>query len=162
MAEEPAKKFPVKVWFLAILFIAVLPLLPIFISGKWGWWQVWLYAGISVVSFVLSRAAANKKNPGLLAERAKYTDQEDAQPWDKLLSPLAGFGGVFILIAAGLDARFNWTTGLASALQVCGWLLLLAGHFLGDYALVENAFFSGVVRLQTERGHHVIDSGPYA
>lgn len=29
-------------------------------------------------------------------------------------------------------------------------------------AMLENRFFSAVVRIQRERGHHVIDSGPYA
>lgn len=29
-------------------------------------------------------------------------------------------------------------------------------------AMIENRFFSAVVRIQRERGHHVIDSGPYA
>jgi len=29
-------------------------------------------------------------------------------------------------------------------------------------AMHENRFFSSVVRVQTERGHHVIDSGPYS
>ena len=29
-------------------------------------------------------------------------------------------------------------------------------------AMLENRFFSPVVRIQRERGHHVIDSGPYA
>ena len=30
------------------------------------------------------------------------------------------------------------------------------------YAMSRNRFFSSVVRIQTDRGHHVIDSGPYA
>lgn len=147
---------------LAIIFIAVLPLLPIFIAGDWGWWEVWLYAGISVVSFIVSRIIAGKKNPGLLAERGKYTDHEDTQPWDKILSPLVGFGGVLILIVAGLDAVLGWSAMLSFPLRMIGLVILLAGHVLGGYALVENAFFSGVVRLQKERGHHVIETGPYA
>lgn len=155
-------KFPMKSLILAIIFIAVLPLLPIFIAGDWGWWEVWLYAGISVVSFIVSRIIAGKKNPGLLAERGKYTDHEDTQPWDKILSPLVGFGGVLILIVAGLDAVLGWSAMLSFPLRMIGLVILLAGHVLGGYALVENAFFSGVVRLQKERGHHVIETGPYA
>jgi protein-S-isoprenylcysteine O-methyltransferase Ste14 len=32
---------------------------------------------------------------------------------------------------------------------------------LGSYALIENRFFSGMVRLQEDRGQHVISTGPY-
>jgi protein-S-isoprenylcysteine O-methyltransferase Ste14 len=31
----------------------------------------------------------------------------------------------------------------------------------GAWALIENRYFSGVVRLQTDRGHQVVSSGPY-
>jgi protein-S-isoprenylcysteine O-methyltransferase Ste14 len=32
---------------------------------------------------------------------------------------------------------------------------------LGSWAIIENRFFSGVVRIQTDRGHKVVDTGPY-
>jgi len=37
----------------------------------------------------------------------------------------------------------------------------VAGYALGSYALIENAYFSGVVRIQADRGQHVVSSGPY-
>ncbi len=42
-----------------------------------------------------------------------------------------------------------------------GLALLLAGYALASYALIENAYFSGMVRIQTDRGHQVVSSGPY-
>ena len=48
-----------------------------------------------------------------------------------------------------------------------GWIpftalvVLALATILGDWAFIENQFFSGTVRIQTERGHHVIDTGPY-
>lgn len=159
---EKKRSFPVKALILAIVFIAILPILPIIISGKWNWWEVWVYTVLSILGFILSRYFAGKKNPGLLAERAKYTEHEDAEKWDKTLSPLMGFGGVLILIVVGLDSRFGWTMPLSLFLRLVGLGLLFAGHALGSYALYENTFFSGMVRLQTDRGHHVIDTGPYA
>jgi protein-S-isoprenylcysteine O-methyltransferase Ste14 len=160
--SEKKRSFPVKALILAIVFIAVLPLLPIFISGKWNWWEVWGYAVLSIVSFILSRYIAGKKNPGLLAERAKYTEHDDAEKWDKILSPLMGSGGVLILVVVGLDALYDWTMPLSLFLRLVGIGLLFTGHILGAYALYENTFFSGMVRLQTDRGHYVIDTGPYA
>jgi protein-S-isoprenylcysteine O-methyltransferase Ste14 len=37
-----------------------------------------------------------------------------------------------------------------------------AGFGLALWAMVVNRFFSSVVRIQTDRGQHVIDTGPYA
>jgi protein-S-isoprenylcysteine O-methyltransferase Ste14 len=38
---------------------------------------------------------------------------------------------------------------------------MLAAYIFSAYALIENRFFSGVVRIQKDRGHRVISSGPY-
>lgn len=46
-------------------------------------------------------------------------------------------------------------------MKIAGLALLLAGYALASYALIENRFFSGMVRIQTDRGHQVVSSGPY-
>ena len=38
---------------------------------------------------------------------------------------------------------------------------ILLGYAFSSWALIENRFFAGTVRIQTERGHHVISGGPY-
>jgi protein-S-isoprenylcysteine O-methyltransferase Ste14 len=45
--------------------------------------------------------------------------------------------------------------------EVCGGILLLGGSFLMFRALADNPFASQLVRIQTERGQHVIDTGVY-
>jgi len=40
-------------------------------------------------------------------------------------------------------------------------IVMLLGYLLGSWALIENRFFSGVVRIQTDRGHRVVSTGPY-
>lgn len=39
--------------------------------------------------------------------------------------------------------------------------VLVGGYALGTYAMMENRFFSGVVRIQTDRGHYVVSTGSY-
>ena len=46
-------------------------------------------------------------------------------------------------------------------MKTAALVVLLAGYVLGSYALITNRFFSGVVRIQTDRGQHVVSSGPY-
>jgi len=97
-----------------------------------------------------------------LAERAKFADHEDTKPWDKVLAPLVGMGGALIPLVAGLDMRFGWSAlDFGVTTKVIALVLILAGFAFGSWALMENRFFSGVVRIQKEREHHVISTGPY-
>jgi len=65
------------------------------------------------------------------------------------------------LIVAGLDAgRFGWTGPLHPAVQVVGLAVLASGLALSIWAISVNRFFSPVVRIQTERGHHLVTDGP--
>lgn len=160
---EPEKKTSiVRIAIMLLLVLVIFPLLPMIISRRWNWWQAWVMAAIFMLGFIVSRAIAARKTPDILKERANYTTQGNTQAWDKWLSPVVAFGSVFILLVAGLDELFDWSPDLSLGLELFGLGLIVIGYVLGSYALVENAFFSGTVRLQPERGQTVINSGPYA
>jgi protein-S-isoprenylcysteine O-methyltransferase Ste14 len=146
---------------LMLFFVVVIPCLPLLISWRWDWWEAWVYALVSLLGFALSRALAARRHPDLLAERARFMQHEDTKPWDKRLAPLLGLGGGLVLLVAGLDALFHWSPPFSLPVKIFSLVVILAGYVLGSYALIENRFFSGVVRIQTERGHHVVSSGPY-
>ncbi|MBK8026772.1 MAG: isoprenylcysteine carboxylmethyltransferase family protein [Chloroflexi bacterium] len=144
-----------------IVFVVLLPLLPILISGRWDWTEAWLYAIVAILSFVISRTLAARRNPDLIRERAHSMEREDMASWDKALAPLIGLSGLLVMVVAGFDARFGWSAPVHPALRAGGFLVFVLGQILGTYALLENRYFSGVVRIQTDRGHQVISSGPY-
>jgi protein-S-isoprenylcysteine O-methyltransferase Ste14 len=66
-----------------------------------------------------------------------------------------------LVIVAGLDHRFGWSPVFPLWLIVLGFLLISLGYAFAAWALIENRFFSSVVRIQADRGHVVCDSGPY-
>jgi protein-S-isoprenylcysteine O-methyltransferase Ste14 len=70
-------------------------------------------------------------------------------------------GGGIIPIVAGLDARFGPSAQFSIELKIFAILMMLVGYVIGTYALIANRFFSGMVRIQAERGHHVIYTGSY-
>jgi protein-S-isoprenylcysteine O-methyltransferase Ste14 len=69
--------------------------------------------------------------------------------------------GFPMVIVAGLDHRYNWSSEFPLWLIVIGFILISLGYAFAASALAENRFFSSVVRIQTERGHVLCDSGPY-
>ena len=160
MGNQP-KKITLRTILLMLFFIVVIPFLPLLISRDWDWWEAWVYAIIGILGFAISRVLAARRNPDILAERARFLQHEDAKPWDKLLSPLVGLGGGLIPLVAGLDALFDWSPPFSLPVKILALVIILAGYALGSYALIENRFFSGMVRIQTDRGHQVVTSGPY-
>jgi protein-S-isoprenylcysteine O-methyltransferase Ste14 len=155
------KTFTPRAVLLMLFFIVVIPFLPLLISQRWNWWEAWVYAILAILGFAISRALAARRHPDLLAERARFLQHEDAKAWDKLLSPLVGLGGGLIPLVAGLDALFEWSPTFGFETKIISLAILLVGYIISSYALIENRFFSGMVRIQTDRDHHVISSGPY-
>jgi protein-S-isoprenylcysteine O-methyltransferase Ste14 len=160
MGNQP-KKITLRSIILMLFFIVVIPFLPLLISRDWDWWEAWVYAMIGILGFVISRVLAARRNPDILAERARFLQHEDAKPWDKILSPLVGLGGGLIPLVAGLDALFDGSTSFSLPVKIIALVIILAGYALGSYALIQNRFFSGMVRIQTDRGHKVVSGGPY-
>jgi protein-S-isoprenylcysteine O-methyltransferase Ste14 len=144
-----------------LFFIVLIPFLPLLISWHWDWWEAWVYGILSVLSFVVSRVLMARRHPDLIAERSRFGQQEDAQSWDKQILPLMGVAGVLVLVVSGLDELLDWSPAFSMPVRILALVLILYGYALTSYALVENRFFSGMVRLQTDRSQHVISSGPY-
>lgn len=160
--SDQKKGVPPSTIILMLIFILLVPFLPILITWDWGWVEAWLYALLAIFSFIISRILAARRHPDLLAERAKFMQHEDIKPWDKILSRLLGLGGALMPLIAGLDLRAGWSDFQFG----WGWksvaiFVILLGYAIGTWALMENRFFSGVVRIQKDRGHHVVDGGPY-
>jgi protein-S-isoprenylcysteine O-methyltransferase Ste14 len=159
--SNPPRSISPRVIIQVLVFVVVVPFLPLLISGRWDWWEAWVYAIIGILGFAISRFLAARRNPDLLAERARMLHHADAKSWDRVLAPLVGIGGALIPLVAGLEARYNWSTTFSLPVILLSLVAILAGYILGSYALIENRFFSGMVRIQFDRGHQVVSSGPY-
>ena len=150
-----------RVIFQLLFFIVLVPFLPLLISRRWDWWEAWVFAMISILSFVISRLLAARHHPDLIAERARFLQHPDAKPWDKLLAPLLGLSSGLIPLTAGLQAAFGTPFAFSLPVEIFSLVIFLAGYALSSFALIENRFFSGMVRLQVDRGQVVVTSGPY-
>jgi len=160
MAEQNKTNI-LRVIVMTVVVVVVAPFLPMIISGQWDWWQAWGYALASILSFVLSRAIVARVHPDLIKERARFMEAKDTKPWDKILAPLLGIGSILVLLVAGLDRSYGWSSPFSLIVNILALTGIVIGYAFSSWALVANRFFSGTVRIQTERGHHVVSSGPY-
>lgn len=151
-----------KYWVGSIITYLLVPLVLLISGWDLGWWQGWLYSALIVVAGIGTRIWAEKRHPGLLAERFKSVKAQDVKSWDKVLAPLMAVSMTFpLVIVAGLDHHFGWSPVFPTWLNILGFILIVLGYTFAGWALAENRFFSTMVRIQTDRGHVVCDSGPY-
>jgi protein-S-isoprenylcysteine O-methyltransferase Ste14 len=144
-----------------LLFIVVVPFLPLLISCRWGWWEAWVYAIISIAGFAISRVLAARRHPDLIAERAHSMQQENVKPWDKTI--MAAYTAFLLLtpVVAGLDAgRFRWSA-VPLAAKLLAWLGLALAGALIFWAITTNTYLSHMARIQDDRGQVVVTAGPY-
>lgn len=149
-------------WISSAVVYLLIPLVLLLCGGDPGWWQAWGYSLLIVATGLGGRILAERRHPGLLVERQNLEKAKGAKAWDKVLAPLMALSVSFpLVIVAGLDHRFGWSPDVPLWLSVLGLLLISLGYAFATWALMENRFFSSVVRIQLERGHTVCDSGPY-
>jgi protein-S-isoprenylcysteine O-methyltransferase Ste14 len=129
-------------------------------AGTLSWPVGWLYLVLFFGFFLGINAWLYRHNPGLLEERSRLS-RADQKGWDKTLFPLL-LALVFAwLVFISVDAvRFHWSPEPVW-LQVVGAPVLLSSFYLFFLTFRENSYLSTVVRVQTERGHSVISTGPY-
>lgn len=151
--KDGLRLFLLPIVMLGILLIA---------AGELVWWEAWAYTVMSMVVLFSSRIVLVIKNPALAEERLNAGSKEDTKEWDKYLMPITALvGPVISWIIAGLDVRFGWSPDLSNWIQIIALGVIFAGSMLGTWAMIINQFFSSHVRIQTDRGHTVVQKGPY-
>ncbi len=123
-------------------------------AAAWGFLVVF-FGATSLITIDLAR-----RDPALLDERMKPLIQRVQPLWDRVLIAIVGVLFFGWLALMGLDARFGWSR-VPGALQGLGLVGVAAGMALAGRAFRANPFLASVVRVQAERGHAVVSSGPY-
>lgn len=132
-----------------------------FAAGTVNWLWGWLMLGIVIVFMAAHPLILIPINPALLVEREKGIRTQGVKDWDRWLAPLAAGLPIAGWIVAGIGLRMDWTPGFPLSCHIAGSLVNICGYALFLWAMVSNAFFAEGVRIQEERGHEVVSSGPY-
>ena len=162
VSKEVAQTVSPRQWIRLAVVYLLIPLILLVCGGDLGWWQAWVYSLLILAAGIGGRLWAEQRHPGLTAERQNTENIKNAKAWDKVLAPLMAVSiGYPMVIVAGLDHRHHWSLEFPLLLSIIGFILIAFGYAFAAWAVAENRFFSSVVRIQTERGHVVCDTGPY-
>jgi protein-S-isoprenylcysteine O-methyltransferase Ste14 len=137
----------------------VIGLLLFMAAGTLDWWQGWLLLFVFLAETLVVVPYIWLVNPDLLVARSRF---RFVKRWDKILVCFMIPSVVSIFVVAALDSgRFHWLP-VPWWDYALGYVLFLLATGLGTWVGAVNKFAEGPVRIQTERGHKVIDTGPYA
>ncbi len=150
---------PTPVIFFAILvMVGVFALLLFLPAGRLDWPLAWVYVGIVLVYVALNWALLHHYNPELIDRRMHFG--KGTKKWDKVWAVLFAPIMYAVYVVAGLEAR-DGLMSMPIAVWPLGFALFVPGSALLTWSMVINPFFEKTVRIQEDRGHRVIDTGPY-
>jgi protein-S-isoprenylcysteine O-methyltransferase Ste14 len=130
-------------------------------AGTLHWPAAWVFLGTMAVLGLVSGLWLARIDPALLAERMNPMMQGAQPASDKIFMVVFGFAALSWFILIGLERRAN-VSDVPVAMQTLGLLLLVLSTGFVLWVMRENSFAAPVIKIQTERGHRVISSGPYA
>ncbi|TWB13451.1 protein-S-isoprenylcysteine O-methyltransferase Ste14 [Rhizobium sp. ERR 1071] len=139
---------------LALLALVFLPV------GRLDWRPGWVFIVFLLVIYGIAILVMRRVNPMIFRARSRF--QAGTKRWDLILVSLICLGMIAEIPLGTLDAgRMKWSV-MPTSVVILGYILLAVGIALGTWAQAVNRFFEPGVRLQRERGQHVISNGPYA
>jgi protein-S-isoprenylcysteine O-methyltransferase Ste14 len=163
-SEQPGSS-PAKISMISLLpyLLAVILILAaiLFVSaGRLDWLQAWAFV-LAFGGFLTFYGLWGVRNDqGQLNARSHMG--QNTKGWDKVILTTYTFLLIGMLVLAGLDAgRFRWAPA-PLALQILGWLGTVFAGIMIWWTVSVNTFLSRTVRIQNDRGQHVIDNGSYS
>jgi protein-S-isoprenylcysteine O-methyltransferase Ste14 len=141
-----------------VVQLLLFPLILFPVAGTLAWAAGWiflflLYSFVGVTVYLLS-----KQNPVLLEERMSIFKPNTQR--DTMFLWLSAVALIWLIVMPFDAVRFHWSQ-FPFWLQGVGVLVLIASFVWMYLAFRENAYLTPTVRLQEERGHMVVSTGPY-
>ena len=129
-------------------------------AGTFAWPRGWVHLALWLSTAVVNFAVLLRVNPAVVA--ARLGGKRPSARFEKVMIPFFSAGVAAIPVVAGLDAaRFGWSSVPLWTLWL-GLLLHAGGDAIMVWAMAVNPFLERTVRIQTERQHELVTTGPYA
>jgi len=133
-------------------------------AGTWYWWEAWVIFGLWSIYGVAMTLYLIRHDPELLVERLKLVPlHKDQKAWDKVIMVCFFAGGIALYLVPGFDVvRYGWSEPLPIWMKVVAVLIQIPCFVLLIWIMRENTYLAQVVKIDKQRGHEVITTGPYA
>jgi protein-S-isoprenylcysteine O-methyltransferase Ste14 len=145
--------------FSQVALFALLLLVP---AGTWHWPRAVLFLAVHGILLVVATVGLARRAPASLEARLQAPVHKSQPGADKIAS-----AGLFLTLFAwfafiAVDVfHLRWLSPPSLWVSIVGAMLYLLGFWVILLAIYQNAYAVPIVRDQSDRGHVLVDSGPY-
>lgn len=129
-------------------------------AGTFRWGAAWVYVALYLSSMGAGGYVARRYNPGIFEARANWRHQ-NTKPFDRVFFALYLPLTILELVAGGLDVVRLHHPAMSIPCLYAGVGLYVIASPMVAWVMATNSFAETTVRIQTERGHTVVTTGPY-
>lgn len=155
---------PVVIWLRLVIRMSLFAVALMWPAGTLHWSEAWVMVGLWTVFGVVMTQYLLHNDPALLAERLKLVPiHKDQKSWDKVIMALFFIAGIALYLVPGFDVvRYGWSEPLPLWMKMVAVAIHLPCFWMLGWVMRENTFLAQVVKIDEQRGHKVISTGPYA
>ena len=153
----------VKTWLSLVVRMSLFAVALLWPAGTWQWWEAWVLVAMWAVFGVFMTQYLLQHDPALLAERMKLVPlHKEQKAWDKVLMLLFFITAIGLYLIPGFDVvRYEWSESLPVWMKILAMLVHIPCFLFLGWVMSENTFLSQVVKIDKDRGHRVVTTGPY-
>jgi len=161
VSDKRLTKYAWRVLFGTFIAPFVLGVLFFGFAGEWTIFRGWLFVAVMLIGMFGGTVVVAVLSPELMNQRGKWKKAEGTKWWDKIIIQVFGILGYYgVAAVAGFDFANGWSY-LGILWCITGVALYLAGSAFFTWAMAVNRHFEVTVRIQTDRAHQVVTTGPY-
>jgi len=139
--------------------VALVSAVLVFALTRWmGWSLGWVYVWLCAAASVINLFCALRWNPVLIGRRMGFA--KGTKSWDLVWFAL--FLPIMIAVYAIAIMESGWVSMAPDGAWLLGLMMFITGWVLLIWCHIVNPFLEKTVRIQTDHGHRVIETGPYA
>lgn len=128
-------------------------------AGRLDWTAGWRFLTGYAIVLAVYVLWGLLRDPGQFRERGR--EGPNVKAWDRAIIRAYTVLLLALFVVAGLDAgRFGWSAPPPAA-RVAGWVGLVVSSAWIIWVAMTNTYLSRLVRIQDDRGHRVVSTGPY-
>jgi protein-S-isoprenylcysteine O-methyltransferase Ste14 len=142
-----------------LAFMAALLFVP---AGTLAWPQAWIFLIEMFVCGILVTGWLYVHDPALLAQRMAAPVQREQAPWDRIFMICVMLFFCAWLAIMGLDAVRFQASHVPVWAQAIGAVGILLSQYFFWLVFRANSYAAPVVKIQKDRGHAIVTTGPYA
>ena len=158
------KQNPLMIWLSFVIRMTLFAVGLMWPAGTFKWWEAWVLVVLWTIYGVVTIFYLLRNDPALLVERLKLVPlHRDQKVWDKVLMLFFFIMGIGLYLLPGFDVmRYEWSEPLPLWMRISAMIIHIPCLVLLIWIMRENTYLSQVVKIDKNRGHKVITTGPYA